>query len=119
MSLEVPTLEQCFSISSLDAAAILNQFVSVIHSFIHSKNSLFISLTLDVNIWPYFGHIQLESAPVIARADLDKELETQVFRKGIFSGRKLRAAVLKHISTATGSRPLCYKTDIVEEQLEV
>lgn len=113
MSLEVSTLEQCFSISSLDAAAISNQFVSVIHSF---KK---LSLTLDVNIWPYFGHIQLESAPVIARADLDKELETQVFRKGIFSGRKLRAAVLKHISTATGSRPLCYKTDIVEEQLEV
>lgn len=42
----------------------------------------------------FFGHIQLESVP--SAVNVDKELETQVFRKGTFSGRKLRAAVLNH-----------------------
>lgn len=50
---------------------------------------------LDSNIWPVFGHVQLERVP--AAANVDKELETQVFRKGALSGRKLRAAVLKRI----------------------
>ena len=42
-----------------------------------------------------FGHIQLE--PVPATANADKELETQVFRKGAFSGRKPRASVVKRV----------------------
>lgn len=44
-----------------------------------------------------FGHIQLEPAPAVV--NVDKELETQVFRKGTFLVRKPRAVVLKSSGT--------------------
>ncbi|CAB1416698.1 unnamed protein product [Pleuronectes platessa] len=38
--------------------------------------------------------------------DVDEELETQVFRKGAFSARKLRSAVLKRIQPSCGRSEL-------------